>query len=746
MKHSPPPWQDYLFAAGAAGAALLVRLGLSQWLGSHAPFLPFIAAVVLAAWRGGLGPGLFVAALGGVLGAFLMPAEQGWRIDAGNLLHLALFGGTAALISLLSEHLHKARRRLAANEEELSHRLQELQAILESTSAVVYLMDCEDRFIHINRRWQQVFGLVNEQVAGRSIYEFFPAAVADQLRDNNKKVLGGGAPVEFEEIIPHQDGPHTYITVKVPIFDPSGAPYAICGVSTDITERKRTEREKEQALATLRSLIHSAPVGIALLGDDLRFDLINEPLAEMNGIPADAHLGRSVGEVVPGVLEAVEPLFRQVLETGQSVKDMLVEGETPKAPGVHRTWLESWFPVTDSMGGKPSGVGVVVQEVTDRVRAERQLRESQEALKEADRKKDEFLATLAHELRNPLAPLRNSLELVRLAGGRVEAQTLTRMDRQLNQLVRLIDDLLDVSRIASGKLELRKERIELAAVVEAAVETSRPVIEGLRHTLTVEVPLGIVVDADRIRLAQVFSNLLSNAAKYTQPGGEIRLIASQRDGEAVVRVEDSGVGIPADMLTGVFELFAQVDRSLERSQGGLGIGLTLATRLSEMHGGNIQAESHGEGRGSTFTVRLPAVGALPASSSNPGEAAEKGGAAARRRVLVADDNEDSALSLAELLELKGNDVQTASNGLEAVERAEVFRPDVIVLDIGMPMLNGYDVARKIREKPWGGDVRLIALTGWGQEEDKRRARESGFDHHLVKPVDVGALETLLNRA
>jgi signal transduction histidine kinase/ActR/RegA family two-component response regulator len=461
----------------------------------------------------------------------------------------------------------------------------------------------------------------------------------------------------------------------------------------------------------------------------------------MNGIPAEAHLGKSVGELVPGIIASVEPVFRQVLETGEAIKDMLIEGETPKAPGVRRAWLESWFPVSDSIDGKPSGVGVVVQEVTDRLRAERQLRESQEALKETDRKKDEFLATLAHELRNPLAPLRNCLELLRLSQGRIEARTLRMMDRQLNQLVRLIDDLLDVSRIASGKLELRKERIALETVVEAAIETSRPIIEASNHTLAVELPPDILVNADRIRLAQVFSNLLNNAAKYTEPGGEIRLSARQQDGEVVVTVEDSGVGIPAGMLTGVFELFAQVDRSLERSQGGLGIGLTLAKRLSEMHGGSVEARSEGEGKGSTFTVRLPAAVALPSIMAP--EAAGRAEAVPKRRVLIADDNEDSAVSLAELLELRGNEVQTAGNGLEAVEKAAAFRPDVILLDIGMPILNGYDAARRIREQPWGGNVRLIAVTGWGQEEDKRRAWESGFDHHLVKPVDVRILETLL---
>jgi len=375
-------------------------------------------------------------------------------------------------------------------------------------------------------------------------------------------------------------------------------------------------------------------------------------------------------------------------------------------------------------------------------------RETADALKEADRRKDEFLATLAHELRNPLAPIRNGLQIMRLAQSpEVVERARGMMERQLQQMVRLIDDLLDLSRISRGKIELRKERADLASVVRIAVETSQPMIDQAGHRLTVHLPAApVAVEADVTRLAQVISNLLNNAAKFTEKGGQIWLDVEDAGSEAVIRVKDNGVGIPPPMLPQVFEMFTQVDRSLEKSRSGLGIGLSLVKKIVEMHGGTVEAHSAGHGLGSELIVRLPRLPAL--SSPAPGEkpaagSPEPGGAPARRRILVADDNTDAAASLAMMLEIMGNEVRTAVDGQEAVETAESFRPTVILLDIGMPRLNGYDACRRIREQPWSHGVFLVALTGWGQDEDKRRSKEAGFDHHLVKPVEPAALEKLL---
>jgi CheY-like chemotaxis protein len=317
------------------------------------------------------------------------------------------------------------------------------------------------------------------------------------------------------------------------------------------------------------------------------------------------------------------------------------------------------------------------------------------------------------------------------------------MERQLGQMVHLVDDLLDLSRISRGKIELRKERVELARVVQQAVETSRPAVEQAGHALAVALPPGsLYVDADVTRLAQVFSNLLNNAAKYTDRGGHIELAVRREGGEAVVSVADDGVGIPAAMLPRVFEMFTQVDRNLERAQGGLGIGLSIVKRLVEMHGGTVEARSGGQGMGSEFVVRLPAV-APEAAAGRWVEGAAGSVSGVRRRILVVDDNRDSAESLAMMLTLMGNDTRTAHDGLEALESAPAFVPDVILMDIGMPRLNGFDTARRIRSEPWGRGGVLVALTGWGQEEDRRKSREAGFDHHLTKPVDPARLEKLL---
>jgi signal transduction histidine kinase len=365
------------------------------------------------------------------------------------------------------------------------------------------------------------------------------------------------------------------------------------------------------------------------------------------------------------------------------------------------------------------------------------------ALAEADRRKDEFLATLAHELRNPLAPLRNGLEVMRLAradaGARDEA--LAMMERQLGQMVRIIDDLLDVSRISRGKLALRRERVDLAKVLRQAVETSRPLIEAGRHELTVRLPADpVFVDADATRLAQVFANLLNNAAKYTEPGGRILLSLEHQGAEAMVAVRDTGVGIPAAMLPRVFEMFVQVEHSLERAQGGLGIGLALVRGLVGMHGGAVEANSEGHGQGSEFVVRLPVA---PPPVGRGAAPAGDGAARAAHRVLVVDDNDDSAASLAMLLEAMGNEARTARDGLEALEVGAAFRPDVVLLDIGLPRLNGYEAARRIRLEPWGKGILLVAQTGWSQEEDRRQSREAGFDFHLVKPIDPAVLESVL---
>jgi signal transduction histidine kinase/CheY-like chemotaxis protein len=372
---------------------------------------------------------------------------------------------------------------------------------------------------------------------------------------------------------------------------------------------------------------------------------------------------------------------------------------------------------------------------------------SVKALEEADRRKDEFLAVLAHELRNPLTPIRSAVQILRReetpeADLRSARETI---DRQVCQMTHLIDDLLDVSRISHGRIELRRERVELAEVVRSALETSRPLVESSGHRLDVELPPGpIPLEGDPTRLAQVFSNLLNNAAKYTERGGQIRLTAEQVDHHVRVRVTDSGIGISPAQLPKLFKMFTQGANSLERAQGGLGIGLGLARSLAEMHGGTVEASSAGLGQGSEFVVRLPVAVEAPrtAEPSPAASGAARAGATAQR-VLVVDDNQDAADSLSALLQLMGHEVRTAYDGVEAVAAAASFAPSVVLLDIGLPRMNGYEVARRIREQPRGQDMTLIAVTGWGQDEDKRRSREAGFDLHITKPLDPAILDQLL---
>ena len=371
------------------------------------------------------------------------------------------------------------------------------------------------------------------------------------------------------------------------------------------------------------------------------------------------------------------------------------------------------------------------------------LRRREQREREADRRKDEFLATLAHELRNPLAPISNATSILKLAHDDREVfeRATGTIERQLAHLVRLVDDLLDMSRISRGKLELRREHIELASVIHQAVETCRPMAEAASQEVTVTLPAqSIYLNADPVRLSQVVSNLLNNASKFAGQRGRINLTVSRRDRDVEITVKDDGIGIPPAMLNAIFEMFLQVDQSLERSQSGLGIGLTLARRLVELHNGHIEALSEGLGKGSEFVVRLP----VTIDQTAPIKAVDAvNGSSPKGRILIVDDNLDSAQSLAEVLKMTGNDTFVAHDGEEAVEAAERQRPDVILLDIGLPRLNGFDACRRIRANPWAENILIIALTGWGQEEDRRKSAEAGFDGHLVKPVDMAELMKLL---
>ena len=451
------------------------------------------------------------------------------------------------------------------------------------------------------------------------------------------------------------------------------------------------------------------------------------------GYTADEVIGKSITILIPEERLHEEPQVLSRIRRGESIEHYETIRRRKDGSLVEISLTVS--PIFDQSGTKVIGVSKIARDISERVRHER-------ALIEADRRKDEFLATLAHELRNPLAPIRSSLDYLRRAGldQPVPPRLFETMDRQVNHLVRLVEDLLDVSRISRGAIELRREALNLGAVASEAIELSRPHLEERRHGLELKLPPdALMVHGDRVRLVQVVANLLNNAAKFTPPQGLIRVVLERDGASARLRVADNGIGLSAEDRSRVFEMFTQIRGPAGGVGTGLGIGLSLVRRLVEMHQGRIEVRSEGPGRGAEFVVSLPLVesAALPVATGG------KAPPPPVRRVLVVDDNRDAAEALTLFLRSLGHEVYTANGGREALEQAAALRPELVLLDIGMPDMNGYEVARELRRLPWGAEVRLVALSGWGQPSDRQRSAEAGFDEHLVKPVDLGTLDALL---
>jgi len=517
-------------------------------------------------------------------------------------------------------------------------------------------------------------------------------------------------------------------------------------IGTDNTARKQVEAERmllDQAIRDqqfyTRSLIESNID--ALMTTDPRGIItdVNKQMEALTGSTRDELIGAPFKDCFTDP-ERAEAAIKLVLGEGKVTDYEL----TARARDGKQTVVSYNATTFHDRERKLRGVFAAARDVTERKRYE-------QSLQEADRRKNEFLAMLAHELRNPLAPMRNALQIMRLTASREvprpEDEAIrsasAMMDRQVGQMVRLVDDLLDVSRISRGTIELRRARTELASAVHHAVEAARAQYKSMEHTLIVTLAREpMYINADPTRLAQVLGNLLNNACKYTPKGGQMRLSAERDDHQVVIRLKDNGIGIATEELSRIFEMFVQIDTSLERSVSGLGIGLTLVKSLVEMHQGTVHVQSAGLGQGSEFVLRLPIMVEQPQSPA-PGLTVGKPTGNAGRRILVVDDNQDSALSLAGLLKLTGHQTHTASDGQEAVAAALTFLPQVVLLDIGLPTMNGYDACRQIRAQPDGKRMLLIALTGWGQDEDRRKSKEAGFDAHLVKPVDHDQLMKLL---
>jgi PAS domain S-box-containing protein len=638
-------------------------------------------------------------------------------------------------------HQYEVRDHLAEREqaEEASARL---AAIVESSDDAIISKDLDGIIRSWNVGAEQIFGYTAAEAVGQPITLIIPLERREEEREILAKLRRGERVEHFETVRARKDGGRLDISLTIsPIRNREGQVVGASKVARDISMRRRTEEalvrvtdESERRKRLYETALSSTPDLVYVFGLDHRFAYANEALLAMWGKSWDESIGKTWLELgyEPWHASMHDAEIEQVVTTKQPLR-----GEVPfHGTNGLRMYEYIFVPVLGATG-EVEAVAGTTRDITDRKTVE-------DALREADRKKDDFIAMLAHELRNPLAPIRNGLQVMRLAPGDASAVASARgmMERQLGHMVRLIDDLLDVSRISRNKMELQRGRVRLADIVESAVETARPQIDAERHELTVTLPGNpVYLDADLTRLAQVFGNLLTNSAKYTPRGGRIWLSAERRGDMAVVSVRDTGIGIPANSLGNIFDMFSQVNRSIERSTGGLGIGLALVKGLVEMHGGTVSAASDGEGKGSTFTVTLPVLldqTEQPTTTDN-GQAM----AGPRRRILVVDDNRDGADSLAMMLKLMGNEVRTANDGVSAIDAAEQLQPDVILMDVGMPRLNGLDATRQIREKPWGRDVTIIALTGWGQEGDRERSRRAGCDGHLVKPVDLPDLQKLL---
>jgi PAS domain S-box-containing protein len=663
---------------------------------------------------------------------------------------------------------------------------QRFRQLADAMPQIVWTARPDGNIDYLNRRWTEFTGLP-QTVSNEGWSLILHPDERQQANQRWAASVESGAPFEMEMRLldRHHQTYRWHLIRTVAVHDEAGKVTRWFGTGTDIQEQKRAEassRYLAEASAALASVVDYestlqkvANVAVPYFADWSAIDVVND----------DQSLRRlAVAHQQAEKISLVHQLMREyppdpqspggaaaVLRTGKPemiseiTDDMLVQAARDERHlGLIRSLgLKSYMCVPLVVSGNALGVLTFATAESGRRYTDADLALAMDlahragvaventrlyqALREADRRKDEFLATLAHELRNPLAPIRNSLEILKIP--RVDAataqQTRDMMERQVHHLVRLVDDLLDVSRVMRGKIELRKEPVELASVLARAVETAKPLIEVQGHRLEISVSQeSLLLDADPVRLAQVVGNLLTNSAKYTEANGHIWLTAQREGDRAVLRVRDTGIGIAPDMLSHVFELFVQADHASTKAQGGLGIGLTLVKNLVEMHGGNVEAHSAGLGKGCEFVVRLPLVAVR---SEKPGdeEIAEPNQDTPKSglRLLVVDDNRDAALSLALLLRLQGHEVRVANDGPSALEIASTFRPSVIFLDIGMPRMDGYEVARRLRQQSGLENSVLVALTGWGQKEDRRRSKEAGFDHHLVKPAEAKGLEALL---
>jgi PAS domain S-box-containing protein len=733
-------------------------------------FIFFIPAIVLATTIAGRWPGALVALVG--LINFALMKAPGTILIPNSAEQVAMISSilVSVMVILVGDYYRSISRRELSDLHELHELSTALASIPKLPDQLKLILATFARIHRADKGLITIHDPVRDRLAVAASVGFGPTAL-EALRESSMGASGLARDDRARVVIEDTERDPRYADYRglavicgvravhaTPLMSRDGNVLGALSVQFDVP-RKPTEREIriadicarkaavfiERAQAEDRvsqrdrrfeSVLSSSGVPFVVLSPirdaagiitDFRWVFLNAAAAKVMRCKPSEFVGQTVTDTLPRAWEdhARFELYVEALESNE-----VRETERQSEADGNQSWYHI---VATPLDGD---LAVWFADITQRKLAERHLIE-------ADRRKDEFLATLAHELRNPLAPIRQAATIARNENA-TDAQkrwSNNVIERQVQHMSLLLDDLLDVSRITHGTLQLRKQQTDLQSIVGAAVETARPLIDERRHQLVLAVPGELRVNGDPLRLAQVLSNLLTNAAKYTHPEGEIRVTGTQKDGELVIVVEDNGIGIAADDLPKVFGMFAQVRSAQEHAAGGLGIGLALARGIVELHGGRIEAASGGAGKGSRFTVRLPNSGVAAGRAAPAGAA--RNGAGSHKRILLADDNRDAAESLAIILRLEGHEVELAHDGNSALRSFTERRPDVALLDIGMPQTNGYEVARRIRAAPHGGDVLLIAITGWAQDADKAESRAAGFDHHLTKPIEPETLIDLL---
>ena len=628
-----------------------------------------------------------------------------------------------------------------ANEHALQQSELRYRRVFECAHDGILILNADTgRIEDANPFMTELLGYTHDQFLGRRIWEIGLFEDIEQSKAAFRELQEKGY-IRYEDL-PLQDknGVHRQVEFVSNVYDVGDQKAIQCNIR-DITERKLAEHQ----LAYFSAIVNASQD--AIIGKTLEFIVTswNVGAERLYGYTAEEAIGEPIGMLQPGDRIGELPSLMAKVTHGESI-DTFPTIRRRKDGNLINVSL-TLSPIKDA-SGKTIGVSAIARDITETVRMDRQLQEQTKQLASEARAKDEFLAMLAHELRNPMAPICNGIDVLRIVppNGEEAKQVLDMMEEQTHNLVRLIDDLLDVSRVTRGKMELRRQRVALATIITNAIQTAQPLIQAKGHELTVkQAGEGLYVFGDPTRLTQVVANLLSNAAKYTPHGGKISLSTERIGDQGVIRVKDNGLGIAADMLPRIFDLFVQADNSLNRSQGGLGIGLTLVKSLVDVHGGTVEATSGGPGKGSEFTVRLPILQASGAVPEEATDSPHKTRLFPSHRILVVDDLQPAAKMVATLLQSRGQRVRTATSGAEALRMIEHEQPELIISDISMPGMNGYELAQEIRRRPEWNDIWLVAVTGYGQQSDKKAAKEAGFNDHLVKPISTTNLECLLCR-